>query len=80
MPVSLGHEADVARAVKLTNRASTTEFEYKAARHAARGRKKKELIAARTSEYAKETQLDWKVEAHQELVKIFESHLNGPGP
>ncbi len=80
LPVSFGHDHDVAKAVRLTDRAFTTEFEYKAVRHAARGRKKKELIAARTSEYVKETQLDWKLEAHQELVNIFEGHLNGPGP
>ncbi len=80
LPTSLGHEASLAAALKLCCRASTTEFEYKAARHALRGRKKKELISSRASEYTVITQKDWKNEAHSDLVKHFESILSGTGP
>ncbi len=73
------HESVLKQAVKVCLRASLTEFEYKAGRHAARGKKKKESILDRITEFASATEADWKVECHPKLVEAFDKILSAAG-
>ena len=61
-------------------RCSTAELEFKATRHVLRGRKKKELLLSRISEFTSATDADWKMHVHEGLVTLYEKTMQGPGP
>ena len=65
--------------LQVSTRTFCTEFEFKAGRHAARGRKKKAFILQRVDEFSNHTSKDWKVEAHPAMVALFEKILSGQG-
>ena len=65
-------------AKKAVMRCCLTEFEFKAGRHAARGRRKAENITARASEFFQATKSDWKVESHEIVVAWLEKAMAVP--
>ena len=73
-------KAMLEKALATKIRTHTTEFEYKALRHAARGRgtKRKESITSRCTEFLENTEHDWKLNAHPDVVAVLEKILNSP--
>ena len=79
-PDAMQDKGGLEPAEKVRIRAYTTEFEYKAGRHLARGRKKKELIGDQAKEHSAKTKRDWRIEGWPLLVAEFEKILAGTGP